>query len=82
MNCVHLTRCFDCDDHGAGFNVSGPAGTLTYNRDGHLHTAGGLPSWSAAPGYAAYARAALEAGGDAELWAFLEFHYQDMLADA
>lgn len=81
MSCVHLTRCFDCEEHGSGFNVSGPDGVLTYD-GGHLHVAGDLPAWSVASGFTSSAQAALQHGGDTELWAFLEFHYLDMLADA
>lgn len=81
MSCVHLAHCFNCDDHGPGFTVSGPTAVLTYDKD-HLRVDGDLPEWSVASGYVSSAQAALRHGGNTELWEFLEFHYRDMLADA
>ncbi len=48
----YLFRCFNCDKHGSGFNVTGPSGTLSYEPGYSLSADGELPPWAVASGYA------------------------------
>ncbi len=73
----YLFRCHNCDEHGPYYNVTGPAGTLSYELGGGLSADGELPPWAVASGYADEAHAAWNISED-RLWQWLEDHYRAM----
>lgn len=79
MTSAPFTRCFECEEHGSGFNIVGPAGALTYDPTRvELSADGELPPWAVASGYATDMDVALSDGGEAALWEALEAHYRAM----
>jgi hypothetical protein len=75
-----LTRS-KTDDAAPSFTLSGPRGDLTFESEtGSLSADGDLPPWSVAQDYANICAGIYAREGEAEMWAWLEVHYGDMLA--